>query len=304
MAKKKTNSRSSPKNTSDLPSQEKIVPIVGVGASAGGLQAFTELLSHLSPDAGMAFVLIQHLDPNHESILPELLAKVTELSVSEIEDGIQVRANQIYIMPPNSNVTVSNGVLSLVPRAERGRDMPVDLFLSSLAEDQNSKAIGVILSGTASDGVMGLKAIKAQGGITFAQDEKSAKFHGMPRSVIAAGYVDFILPPHQIARELGRIGQHPYIIHPEKEIPIPLTPSSEDEINKILILLRNACGVDFTYYKPTTIKRRIFRRMVLHKISSFNLKIYESIRDLNGYEITLKTNGKIRQIYCNSFCEI
>jgi two-component system, chemotaxis family, CheB/CheR fusion protein len=180
-------------------------PIVGVGASAGGLEAFTQLLKALPSRTGMAYVLVQHLDPTHESALTELLAKATEMPVRQVTDGTLVEPNRVYVIPPNVDMIVSQGILRLTPRTQtRGRPMPIDCFLRSLAEDQRSNAIGVILSGTASDGTLGLGAIKGEGGITFAQDEKSAKYDGMPRSAIAAGCVDFVLPPDGIAEELTR----------------------------------------------------------------------------------------------------
>jgi two-component system CheB/CheR fusion protein len=178
-----------------LPSRRALFPIVGVGASAGGLEAFTQLLKALDSGTEMAYVLVQHLDPRHESALTELLAKTTEMPVRQVTDAAPVELNHVYVIPPNLDMTIAQGILRLTPRTEtRGHHMPIDRFLRSLAEDQGSNAIGIILSGTASDGTLGLAAIKAEGGITFAQDEKSAKFDGMPQSAIAAGCVDFVLP--------------------------------------------------------------------------------------------------------------
>lgn len=165
-------------------------PIAGIGASAGGLEAFTQLLG-------------------------ALLSHATPLPIHEARDGMQLEANHIYVIPPNTNLAVLHGRLSLMPRIEaRGQHLPVDFFLRSLAADQKGRAIGVILSGTASDGTEGLRAIKAEGGLTFSQDEKSAKYNGMPHSAIAAGVVDFVLPPEGIARELARLGRHPYVALP------------------------------------------------------------------------------------------
>ena len=246
---------------------EVTFPIVGVGASAGGLEAFTKLLQNLQPDSGMAFVLIQHLDPNHPSALTELLSRETSMPVKEATEGMVIMPNQVYVIPPNANLALLHGILHLMPRIqERGQHLSIDYFLRSLAEDQGANAIGVILSGTASDGVMGLKAIKAEGGITFSQDEESAKYDGMPHSAIAAGCVDFILPPDKIAQELMRIARHPYVAHEKGLEPIGVAPHSEEALNKIFILLRRQFGVDFTYYKQTTIQRRIRRRMLLHRL--------------------------------------
>ena len=169
-------------------------PIVGVGASAGGLEAFTQLLKALPSRTGMAYVLVQHLDPTHEGALTELLARATEMPVRQVTDAMPVEPNRVYVIPPNVDMVISQGILRLTPRTEtRGHHMPIDRFLRSLAEDKGSNAIGVILSGTASDGTLGLAAIKGEGGIIFAQDEKSAKYDGMPESAIAAGCVDLPL---------------------------------------------------------------------------------------------------------------
>jgi two-component system CheB/CheR fusion protein len=244
-------------------------PIVGIGASAGGLEAFTQLLGALPLDTGLAFVLVQHLDPKHESMLTALLARATPLPIHEARDGMRIEANHIYVIPSNANLAVLHGRLSLMPRTEaRGQHLSVDFFFRSLAADQKSRAIGVILSGTASDGTEGLRAIKAEGGLTFAQDEKSAKYDGMPHSAIAAGVVDFVLPPEGIARELARLGRESYIARPAAAKAGDALPEGDEDLNKVFILLRSATGVDFSFYKPTTLKRRIARRMMLHKIES------------------------------------
>ena len=240
-------------------------PIVGIGASAGGLEAFGLLLRSLPLDTGMAFVLVQHLDPGHESMLTSLLSKATEMPVTEVKEGMRAEPNHVYIIPPNATMGILNGDLHLMARMEPGsRRMPIDYFLRSLAEDQRSGAIGVILSGAATDGTLGLKAIKAEGGITFAQEEKTATYSGMPHSAIAAGCVDFVLSPEGIARELARIGRHPHLGVSQAE-PVPLPFESDSDLGTLFLLLRNATGVDFRYYKYSTLKRRIVRRMVLHK---------------------------------------
>jgi two-component system CheB/CheR fusion protein len=160
----------------------------------------------------MAYVLVQHLDPNQESALPELLGRATKIPVRHVTDGMPVEPDHVYVIPPNVDMSISQGILHLMTRSEtRGHHMPIDRFLRSLAEDQGSNAIGVILSGTASDGTLGIAEIKGEGGIIFAQDERSAKFNDMPLNAIAAGCVDFVLPPEGIARELVRIGAHPYL---------------------------------------------------------------------------------------------
>jgi two-component system, chemotaxis family, CheB/CheR fusion protein len=247
-----------------------LVVVVGVGASAGGLEAFTQLLTHLPVSTGMAFVMVMHLDPKHESILTELLAKATRMPVSEVQDGMAVAPDHVYVIPRNTSMAIEGGALRLRPRQEgRGQYRPIDSFLQSLAEDQNTRAIGVILSGTATDGTLGLEAIKAEGGITFAQDSKSAKFDSMPRSAIAAGCVDFILSPEEIANELARISRHPYIAPAtiaEPDVEETEQPAGKNGFNKILALLRQATGVDFSLYKTNTLHRRVRRRMILNKM--------------------------------------
>ncbi|HXJ41869.1 MAG TPA: chemotaxis protein CheB, partial [Bryobacteraceae bacterium] len=243
-------------------------PIVGVGASAGGLEAFTELLKALPTDTGMAFVLVQHLDPKHESMLSEILSRSTAMAVREVNHATRVEPNHVYVTARGVDLYIRSGVLQVTPRkATRDVPMPIDYFFRSLAEELGNKAIGVILSGTGSDGSLGLKAIKAETGITFAQEEKSAKYDGMPHSAIAAGCVDFVLPPADIARELSRIHDHPYVA-PRPAPPEEIIPVSDDALSQILQLVRVATGVDLVQYKPTTIKRRILRRMLLNKLDS------------------------------------
>jgi two-component system, chemotaxis family, CheB/CheR fusion protein len=237
-------------------------PIVGIGASAGGLEAFTELLSHLPVDTGMAFVLIQHLDPKHESHLTELLSKASAMPVTELKGDTRAEANHVYVIPPRCNLGISSGVLHTPPRSNGGRNMPIDSFLCTLAGDRGRQAYGVVLSGTGSDGTLGIQAIKAQGGITFAQEKRSAKFDAMPGSAIAAGGVDFVLTPAGIARQLVTIARGSNVAR-EASKPIEPPDAAEVELSKVFRLLRNATGVDFTRYKFSTIKRRIRRRMAL-----------------------------------------
>jgi two-component system CheB/CheR fusion protein len=252
-------------------------PIVGIGASAGGLEAFRELLRDLPPDTGMGFVLVQHLDPEHDSVLPDLLQRVTSLPVHEVTNNLQVEPNHVYVIPPNTNLGITAGALTLRPRPRtRTPARSIDAFLEALAGDQREWAIGVILSGTATDGTMGLEAIKAEGGITFAQDA-SAKYDSMPRSAVAAGCVDFVLSPTRIAKELARIAKHPAVVQApptgarqaRAEAAGGRTAEAGLEVangfKKVLLLLRNHAGVDFSLYKSSTIQRRITRRMVLSK---------------------------------------
>ncbi len=250
-------------------SKEKTFFIVGIGASAGGLEAFTNLLEHLPPDTGMAFVLVQHLAPTKDSMLAELLSKATSMPVREVQDGMTVEPDHVYVIPPNTALAVFHGKLRLLPRGEtHTQHMPVDFFFRSLAEDQEQSAVGIILSGTGSDGSLGIRAIKAEGGIVLAQDEQSAKYNGMPKSAVATGAVDFILPPEKIAAELARISRHPVMTLLTAMKPGPLLSAGEDDLNKIFMRIRTATGVDFTYYKQATILRRITRRMLLHKIEA------------------------------------
>lgn len=254
-------------------------PIVGIGASAGGLEAFTELLGNLPIDTGLALVLVQHLDRTHESALTELLARATALPVREVTQNQRVRPNHVYVIPPNADLSIEGGVLKLHPRAVAGgAPHTIDFFLESLARDQGERAIGVILSGTATDGSLGLEAIKADGGFTFAQDA-SAKYDSMPRSAIAAGCVDLVLKPKDIARELAHIAQHPLAVRKPPRRSAPKGDAAENELDgtghhegkdgagfkKILLLLRSHSGVDFSLYRPSTIERRVARRMVLAK---------------------------------------
>jgi two-component system CheB/CheR fusion protein len=186
--------------------------IVGIGASAGGLEACSALLKQLPADTGFAFVVIQHLDPTHESLLPTLLARATKIPVTNAKDEMRVEPDNVYVMPPNVGMLFSDGMLRLSPREKSvdGVRLPIDAFFRSLAESCHHRAIGVILSGTGSDGALGLEMIKDEGGFTFAQDTQSAKFEGMPHSAFATGSVDFVLPPEGIAQELVRISKYPY----------------------------------------------------------------------------------------------
>jgi two-component system CheB/CheR fusion protein len=253
--------------------------VVGVGASAGGLEAFTELLGHLPDDTGMAFVLIQHLDPMHESHLTELLSKASKMPVSEVKAETRVKANRVYVIPPRCNLGISDGILHTPPRPDSGRNMPIDAFLRALAADCGGKAIGVIMSGTASDGTLGLQAIKAAGGVTFAQEMRTAKYDGMPRSAIAAGVVDFVLPPEGIARQLIAIARHAQV---SSEPPEAMGAPGDAELTKILSLMRSATGVDFTHYKHSTLARRIRRRMALRGFD--NLEDYSRHLEQNRGE--------------------
>jgi PAS domain S-box-containing protein len=258
-------------------------PIVGIGASAGGLEAFTALLENLPTETGIAFIFIQHL-ASGESMLTDILSRSTSMPVHTIRNNMTVEGNHVYVIPPDKNMTISQDILHL-KRKRSTQHRPIDEFLVSLAHDRKNLAIGVILSGTGTDGTEGLKAIYAEGGITFAQDEQSAKYPGMPHSAAASGGVVFILPPKKIAEELVTISRHPRLNHVEKRpVETPEVPTEEDDIRSILSLLKLTFHVDFNQYKASTLNRRIGRRMVIHKI--------ESVRD---YVTILRTHAEEQQ---------
>ncbi len=273
-----------------------VVRVVGIGASAGGLEAFTQLLQALSPTTGMAFVLVQHLEPTHESILSKLLARATKMPVQEARHGMRLEPNHVYVIPANADLSLKDGAFRVVVRRVlTGHYLPVDSFFESLAETQQSRAIGVVLSGTASDGTAGLRAIKLLGGVTFAQEPSSAKFDGMPRSAITAGCVDLVLPPERIAAEIARLTFRPLPLTEPAEVP----PPKEEDWAHLFRLLRTSSRVDFSYYKKATIKRRLARRMALNKFEEFGgyLKFLESNRtelDLLFQEVLIHVTGFFR----------
>ncbi len=242
-------------------------PVVAIGASAGGLEAVTQLLESLPSNTGMAFIYVQHLSPDHKSFLTSLLSKLTLMKVQEVKNKMLIEPDNLYIIPPDKDMLVAGGHIKLTPRTrDRVGNLPIDTFFCSLAENHKEGVVGIILSGSASDGTKGLIAIKDAGGLTFAQDD-SAKFSSMPDSAIAAGAVDFVLSPKEMARELTRLSKLDYLNR------APMRAASEVEIENsnpdlgiVLNLLYEATGVDFGHYKMPTIKRRIQRRMMLCKI--------------------------------------
>src|SRR5215471_10485890 len=260
-----------------------VFPVVGVGASAGGLEAFTQLLKALPANPGMAFVLVPHLDPTHESAMTELLSRATRMPVSQVQDRIRVKPNQVYVIPPGQDMTISDGVLRLAKRERSGLHMPIDAFFRSLASELRSNAIGVILSGTASDGTLGVAAIKNEGGITFAQDSKSAKYDGMPNSAIASGCIDLVLSPERIAEEITRIRHHPYVTDPQLVKGAHSAPDRHVLMSRIFRLLKQVCRVDFSEYKPATIRRRVLRRMALRQTD--DLETYTKLLQENRNEV-------------------
>ena len=246
-------------------------PIVGIGASAGGLAAFVAFFSGMPADTepGMAFVLVQHLAPDHESLLTELIQRATPMKVVEVEDGMPVRINCVYIIPPNRDMALLNGTLHLLdPAAARGHRLPIDYLFQSLAQDQHERAIGIVLSGTGSDGTLGLRAIKDGGGMVMAQNAASAEFDGMPHSALATGLVDYELPPAEMPAQIMAYVTH--AVHHTHRPTHAVAPQSDNALTKIFVLLRAQTAHDFSQYKPNTIYRRIERRMAVHQLQTLD----------------------------------
>ncbi|MFZ5570304.1 MAG: chemotaxis protein CheB [Thermodesulfobacteriota bacterium] len=237
---------------------------VGIGASAGGLEAIETFIKNVHYKSGLAFIVVQHLSPDYKSLMVELLSKKTEMPVHRAEDGMAVAPDSVYLIPPKKNLTIFHGKLLLKDQDHsKGLNLPIDIFLRSLAEDQGPKAIAIILSGTGSDGMRGIRAIKENGGMVMVQNEESAKFDGMPRSAISTGLADFILPPEKMPAQIQSYIRHPYVSRTERSDTL-LT--DEDSLTRIFALLREKSKVDFTYYKPSTVVRRIERRMTVNQI--------------------------------------
>ena len=259
------------KPTVNPPDADASFPIVGIGASAGGLAAFEAFFSGMpvNVDPGMAFVLVQHLAPDHKSILSDLIRRYTRMQVFEVEDGMPVQINCAYIIPPNRDMAFLGGSLQLLePNAPRGQRLPIDFFFRSLAADQHERAIGIVLSGTGSDGTLGVRAIKGESGMVMAQTPESSEFDGMPRSALATGLVDYQLTPGQMPAQLISYVQHAYGRTRAGE---GLTaPRTESALKKIYVLMRAQLGHDFSGYKPSTIQRRIERRMAVHQIENID----------------------------------
>src|SRR5579863_4203073 len=260
-------------NTSETASskpQERFL-IVGIGASAGGLEALRELLHSLPAHTGMEFVIVQHLEPTYTSQLAEILSRATPMPVIQTEEGQLVQPDHVFVIPPNTVMVIKDGVLHLAPRSKSlTPHNPIDIFFQSLAADQGRCAVGVVLSGAASDGALGIRVLKQHFGTTFAQNEESAKYGGMPHSAVATGAVDFVLPPAGIAEELAKLASHPYPAAPEEPLEEPPLSREENgqqengDLQKVLDLLRSATNVDFAQYKQSTIRRRIGRRLFVH----------------------------------------
>ncbi|MES2656171.1 MAG: chemotaxis protein CheB [Bacteroidota bacterium] len=265
--------------------KEKSFPVVAIGASAGGLEAMMELLKNLPADTGMAFIYVQHLSPDHKSLLTEILSKKTKMKVQEIDDMDKIEPDNVFVIPYNKGIEVTDGHIKLIPRSETSVAISIDILFTSLAEAQKERVIGIVLSGSASDGTVGIKAIKEQGGLTFAQDD-TAKFTSMPHSAISTGVVDFILSPKEIALELARLSKHPFLKNNAVKVGNEeLIDNSDPDLKNILGQLLQATGVDFGLYKMNTIKRRIIRRILLYKIKT--LKAYAKLLTQKNEEIDI-----------------
>lgn len=246
-----------------MPKSDNVFPIVGIGASAGGLEAFEQFFKHVSENSGMAYVVIQHLDPTHKGMLPELLQRVSKLEVLQVKDRMKVKPNHVYVIPPNKSMSIVNGALRLFPpQKSRGLRLPIDFFFLSLAKDQEELGVGIILSGMGSDGTIGLQAIKEKNGITMAQDPSSAKFDSMPKHAIGSVNLDAIAAPDKLPEKLSSI------LESVSEMPAALDMEKKDKsaLDEIVQLLRTQTGNDFSLYKKSTMYRRIERRIGVHKI--------------------------------------
>jgi len=243
---------------------EQNFPIVGIGASAGGLDPIIKILSGLPIETGMAFVVIQHLAQGQESLLPEILSRSTKMNVLQVKNGMKVEKNKVYVITPGKTMTLKNGCLRLVPKGLALK--PINDFMISLASERKTQAVGIVLSGTGNDGTEGLKTIKVEGGITFVQDPETAQYSDMPKNAIVAETAYFILSPENIVKELVRISKNPQLARTQSEAP--QQAEGETDLKKIVVMLKASSGVDFTHYKETTINRRIARRRVVNKIEN------------------------------------
>jgi two-component system, chemotaxis family, CheB/CheR fusion protein len=290
MKKKQTDLNSNISNISpsenikeDSQENNVLIPVVGIGASAGGVEALIDLLKSLPTDLGMGYVIIQHLSPEEKSILPQILQRHTSMPVQEVKDHMPILPDNVYVIPANSYISIEDHVLKLISRQRsKMNGHPIDFFFSELASEYKNKAIGVVLSGTATDGTLGLKAIKAEGGFSFAQD-KSAIFHGMPQNATAAGHVDHVLPIDKIPQHLSGLVKSAFAGYSSEKA----LAESDQEIRKILNILLASHSVDFTQYKPTTIQRRILRRMFLNRFG----RLHEYTRMLR------ENNNEVNALY-------
>ena len=242
--------------------------IVGIGASAGGLEALEQFFTHIPPGYGACFIVIQHLDPSQQSILPDILQRSTMMAVAEAKEGMEVNAECVYVIPPNKDLAIKQGKLHLsVPIAKRGLRLPIDFFFLALAQEQKAQAVGVILSGMGTDGTLGLIAIKEQGGLVAVQTPDSAKFDAMPQSAINTGLADIVATPEELWQEIAACRQQPSHSGHVKSKPVPEV-KSQAALAQIVKLLLKHTGNDFSLYKNNTLYRRIERRMNIHQIDA------------------------------------
>lgn len=263
-ARKRTVKKATPAPRKTQPKKVYECPIVGIGASAGGLEALVQFLAHVPKDSGIAYVIVQHLDPTQKGMMPELLQRATSLKVMQVTDRTKVQPNCVYVIPPNSDMSVLRGVLHLLaPVESRGLRLPIDFFFRSLAQDQREQSVGIILSGMGSDGTLGLRAIKEKAGVVLVQDPATAKFNAMPRSVIDAGLADIVASAEELPDKLIAYRRHlPHLAKAE----LNLDEKMQSALEKIVILLRAHSGHDFTLYRRSTLYRRVERRMGIHQV--------------------------------------
>ena len=255
---------------------------VCLGASAGGLEALEVFFKSMAPGSGLTFIVVQHLSPDYKSMMVELLSKRTEMAIQRAEEGALVQPDSIYLIPPKKNLVIFHGRLLLQEQnRSKGINLPIDIFLRSLADDQGGKSVAIILSGTGSDGTRGVRAVKEAGGMVMVQQPDTAKFEGMPRSAISTGAADFILAPEDMPAQLQAYAKHPYAARSNRS---PTMLKDEDGLSRIFALLRDKTKVDFTFYKPSTVNRRIERRMTVNQI--FELKDYVSFLETHPRELT------------------
>lgn len=232
--------------------------IIGIGASAGGLEALQQFFQHMPPNSGLSFIVVQHLSPDYKSLMADILGKHTQMRVLQAENEMPVRPNTVYLIPPKNNLTLRGGRLYLTEFNHGMLNHPIDIFFTSLAEEQRERAIAVVLSGTGSDGTSGIKIVKEHGGLVIVQNPDTAKFDGMPRSAINTGLADFILSPDGIVDEILNFSSYPTIIRPQEKEELF---SDDETFSRIYAILKKNSGIDFTNYKRTTVLRRIERRM-------------------------------------------
>ncbi len=262
-------------------------PIVGIGASAGGLEALEQFLGGVPKDCGMAFVIVQHLDPDHKGIMPELLQRITKMKVRQVKDRMPVEPDCVYVIPPNKDLSILHSTLYLLePTARRGLRLPIDFFLRSLADDQHGNSIGVILSGMGSDGTLGLRAIKEKAGLALAQEPGSAKFDGMPHSAIEAGLADIVAPANELPGKIVAYLKHAPLV--KTGAATVVDDKTRSSLDKVVILLRSRTGNDFSLYKKSTLYRRIERRMSIHQIGKINLYVRYLRENPNELDLLFK----------------